>query len=52
MDTVEDNPLMKAGNKQQIYFALSSIVELIFIGYYGNYYHGDFQSYSLENIEY
>ena len=52
MDTVDDTPLIKTGNKQQIYLALSFIVELIFIGCYGNYYDGVFQSYSLENIEY
>ena len=42
MDTVEDTPLIKTGNKQQVYLVLSSIVELISIGCYGNYYHGDF----------
>ena len=51
MDTVDDTPLMETGNKQQIYLALSSIVKVIFIGCYGNYYHGDFQSYPLENIQ-
>ena len=52
MDTVDDTPLIKTGNKQQIYLALSFIVELVLIGCYGNYYHGVFQSYPLENIEY
>ena len=51
MDTVDNTPLMKTSNKQQIYLALSSIVKVIFIGCYGNYYHGDFQSYPLENIQ-
>ena len=51
MDTVDDTPLMETGNKQQVDMALPSIVEvIIFIGCYGNYYHGDFQSCLLENI--
>ena len=52
MDTVDDTPLMETGNKQQVDMALPSIVEvIIFISCYGNYYHGDFQSYLLENIQ-
>ena len=43
MDTVYDTPLMETGNKQQIDLALSSIVKVIFIGCYGNYYLSDFQ---------
>ena len=52
MDTVDNTPLMETGNKQQVDMALSSIVEvIILIGCYGNYYHGDFQSYLSENIQ-
>ena len=52
MDTVDNTPLMETGNKQQNDLSMSSIVEvIIFIGCYGNYYHGDFQSYPLENIQ-
>ena len=52
MDTVDNTPFMETGNKQQNDLSLASIVEvIIFIGCYGNYYHGGFQSYPLENIQ-